>query len=47
MGDAVILLPFPHTWDVLFDSLDHFTDDFMAEREQPAQQERKTLTRPH
>jgi antitoxin VapB len=43
MGNAVVLLPEHDTWEVLFDSLSHFSDDFMEVREQPEQQERETL----
>lgn len=39
-GDAVILLPYRHTWDPLFASLDQFSDDFMDPRDQPAPQTR-------
>lgn len=34
-GNAVVLLPKKKSWDSLLDSLDQFTGDFMAEREQP------------
>jgi antitoxin VapB len=40
LGSAVVLLPKDHGWDVLFEALDGFTDDFMAQREQPPVQER-------
>lgn len=40
-GNAVILLPIKKSWDHLFKSLDKFSDDFMAEREQPEIQIRK------
>jgi antitoxin VapB len=43
LGDAVILLPYRDPWDTLVASLDLFSDDFMDEREQPAQQEREGL----
>jgi antitoxin VapB len=43
MGDAVVLLPHQDSWDVLFDSLEQFTDDFMATRDQPASQVREGL----
>ncbi len=36
IGDAVVLLPFDNPWQSLIASLSLFTDDFMAEREQPA-----------
>lgn len=28
VGDAVVLLPYQRPWQVLFDSLDHFSADF-------------------
>jgi len=43
VGDAVVLLPRQDSWDVLFDSLDQFTDDFMEERDQPEPQVRDRL----
>ena len=43
VGDAVMLLPQQDSWQVLFDSLEQFTDDFMTTREQPAPQEREDL----
>ena len=42
VGSSVILIPYHDPWQSLFDSLEQFSDDFMAEREQPAQQERET-----
>jgi antitoxin VapB len=41
--DIVILFSKRSPWAPLVDSLDAFTDDFMAERKQPAQQGRKGL----
>ncbi len=43
IGNAVVLLPYHDPWRPLFDSLDKFSDDFMKEREQPAEQIRETL----
>lgn len=43
LGDAVILLPYRDPWNILIASLDHFSDDFMDERDQSAQQEREGL----
>ena len=41
VGNAVVLLPVRHSWDTLFQSLDHFSDDFMQDgRQQPELQER-------
>ena len=41
VGNAVVLIPFHEPWQSLFDSLELFSDDFMAQREQPEQQERE------
>ena len=40
LGAAVVLLPKNHDWEVMFGALDGFGEDFMAEREQPALQNR-------
>ena len=42
-GNAVILLPANHSWDVLLSSLDQFSDDFMDDRAQPLPQAREDL----
>ena len=42
VGKAVVLIPYHEPWQSLLDSLELFSDDFMAEREQPGQQERET-----
>ena len=41
--DIVILYSKRSPWTPLIDSLGKFTDDFMAERNQPRQQKRKGL----
>ena len=41
VGNAVLLLPEQDTWQLLFDSLGLFSDDFMEARDQPQQQERE------
>ncbi len=41
VGNAVVLLPMDDAWDSLAQSLDLFSDDFMIEREQPAEQQRE------
>lgn len=41
VGNAVVLLPMDDAWDSLAQSLDLFSDDFMAEREQPAEPQRE------
>ena len=43
MGNGVLLLPEHDTWQMLFDSLGLFSDDFMEMRDQPEQQVRETL----
>jgi antitoxin VapB len=40
VGDGVLILPAKREWDDLIRSLDQYSDDFMAERGQPAQQRR-------
>ncbi len=40
LGKAVVLLPYHEPWQTLVDSLGQFSDDFMAQREQPGQQDR-------
>ena len=42
VGNAVILIPNHDSWQSLFSSLDQFSDDFMASREQPEQQMRES-----
>lgn len=42
-GNAVVLLPADHPWDVLVNSLDKFSEDFMQERHQPDVQIREDL----
>ncbi len=42
-GNAVLLLPEQDSWQLLFDSLGLFSDDFMEARDQPEQQEREEL----
>lgn len=42
-GRAVILIPLVNSWDSLIDSLDKFTKDYLAGRDQPEQQKREAL----
>ena len=44
-GDSLILRPKKRSWAALFESLDKFTDDFMAEgrRQLPVQKRRRTF----
>ena len=42
IGKSVLLIPKnANPWDMMSDSLDQFTDDYMLERCQPAQQQRE------
>ena len=43
VGNAVLLLPEQDSWQVLFDSLGLFSEDFMESREQPEHQGREEL----
>ncbi len=43
MGNAVILIPEQDSWQTLVESLEQFSDDFLAERLQPPTQERGDL----
>ena len=38
--NVVMLIPKDDPWALFVDSLDNFTNDFMAERDQPAEQAR-------
>ena len=40
---VVMLLPRKHPWESLINSLDMFSDDFMSDRKQPEQQDRRGL----
>jgi antitoxin VapB len=42
-GNAVLLIPAQDSWQTLFDSLNQFSEDFMASRDQPEQQLREGL----
>lgn len=40
-GDAIVLLPLKKSWQPLLDAIGMFSDDFMAERNQPEQQQER------
>ena len=42
-GGAVVLIPLVNSWDSLIGSLDKFTKDYMADRDQPKQQKREAI----
>jgi antitoxin VapB len=41
VGSAVVLLPKARSWDTLIASLEKFPQDFMSDREQPDETERR------
>jgi antitoxin VapB len=41
VGSAVVLLPKAKSWDTLIDSLSKFPADFMHDREQPVEADRR------
>jgi antitoxin VapB len=43
IGRNVILIPKDNPWESLISSLDDFSDDFMADRNQPALDKREVL----
>lgn len=43
VGEAVVLLPRGDSWRTLYESLGDFSEDFMAERNQPADQQEREL----
>jgi antitoxin VapB len=43
IGNAVVLIPEQDSWQTLVESLDRFSDDFMADRQQPPTQDRTDL----
>jgi len=44
VGNVVLLLPKRDSWDTFVSSLGKFSEDFLAEREQPATQRRRGLS---
>ena len=42
-GDAIILFPKKSKFNILFDSLDKFSDDFMQDRDQPPVENREDM----
>ena len=42
-GSAVVLIPLVNSWDSLIGSLDKFTKDYMADRDQPKRQKREAI----
>lgn len=43
VGNAVVLIPENDSWQPLIDSLSQFSDDFMEERRQPIDEDRRDL----
>ena len=44
VGNMIVLIPEQDSWQMLFDSLEQFSDDFMETRNQPEQQVREGLS---
>jgi len=42
-GKVVMLIPAKGSWQSLFNSLDKFSDDFLAERKQPLTHKREAI----
>ena len=42
-GKALVVLPIDSAWEPMLESLSEFSPDFMADRNQPPQQERPEL----
>jgi len=43
VGNSIYVIPFHNPWESLIDSVNEFTEDYMANREQPTQQERESI----
>jgi antitoxin VapB len=43
IGNVVVLIPEQNPWQVLFESLNQFTDDYMEDREQLLHEEREDI----
>jgi antitoxin VapB len=43
VGNSIYVIPFHNPWESLIDSVNEFTEDYMADREQPTQQKRESL----
>ena len=43
MGNALCIIPFHNPWQDVFDSLEHFTADFMEDRNQPFEQAKESF----
>lgn len=43
VGNVIYIIPYHNPWQVMFDSLDKFSADFMEERSQPNQQARESF----
>lgn len=41
IGNTVVLIPKNHPWELLLESLQHFSKDFMTERNQPKNQQKR------
>jgi len=42
-GNVIYIIPYHNAWDSMFDSTRNFSDDFMDQRDQPANQTRENI----
>jgi antitoxin VapB len=42
-GNVIYIIPYHNAWESMIDSVKNFSDDFMEQREQPANQNRENL----
>ena len=43
VGNAMVLIPEDNPWEAMVDSLDQFSSDFMSDRQQPADDDRREM----
>ena len=43
VGNSIYVIPFHNPWESLIDSVNEFTEDYMADREQPTQPKRESI----
>lgn len=43
VGNTIVLIPTDNPWESFFNSLQHFSADFMSDRHQPEQQDRDSF----
>jgi antitoxin VapB len=43
VGNSIYVIPFHNPWESLIDSVNEFTEDYMADRNQPTQPKRESI----